>query len=252
MLGDVGPWSDRIYLAGGLAPRYLVGQIPPDGRAHVGTTDVDLIIGLSLAGETAETYRTLQNNLEKASFRQQEPSYRWARDVDGVTVMVEFLCETDQVEDGRIFRPRGEFTGPRLGAFNVRGAQLARHDYIECDIEGERLDEGGQSRVTLRVANVLPYLVLKVSAQGTEGNTGADHLSSVSHLTFAACTARSARQVDVPVRPAGRSSGQQVGDTDLVHRRGGIIAKRIGSAAMLRRAILRHFYHHLPPVAQFN
>ena len=106
----------------------------------------------------------MQNNLEKASFRQQEPSYRWARDVDAVTVMVEFLCETDQVEEGRIFRPRGEFTGPRLGAFNVRGAQLVLHDYIACDIEGERLDDGGQSRVTLRVANVLPYLVLKVFA----------------------------------------------------------------------------------------
>lgn len=164
LLGDVGPWSERIYLAGGLAPRYLVGQIPPDARAHVGTTDVDLIIGLALAGETAETYRTLQNNLEKASFRQQEPSYRWAREVDGVTVMVEFLCETDQVQDGRIYRPRGEFTGPRLGAFNVRGAQLACRDYIECDIEGERLDHGGQSRVTLRVANVLPYAVLKIFA----------------------------------------------------------------------------------------
>ena len=24
LLGDVGPWSERIYLAGGLAPRYLV------------------------------------------------------------------------------------------------------------------------------------------------------------------------------------------------------------------------------------
>jgi hypothetical protein len=164
LLGDVGPWRERIYLAGGLAPRYLVGQIPPGGRAHVGTTDVDLIIGLALAGETAETYRTLQNNLEKASFRQQEPSYRWARDVDGVTIMVEFLCETDQVADGRIFRPKGEFTGPKLGAFNVRGAQLARHDYIERDIEGERLDDGGQSRVTLRVANILPYVVLKVFA----------------------------------------------------------------------------------------
>jgi hypothetical protein len=109
-----------LYLAGGLAPRYLASQVPADARAHVGTADVDLIIGLALAGETTETYRTLQNNLEKARFRQQEPSYRWARDVDGVAVMVEFLCETEQVEDGRIYRPKGEFTGPRLGAFNVR------------------------------------------------------------------------------------------------------------------------------------
>jgi hypothetical protein len=28
LLGDLGPWRERIYLAGGLAPRYLVGQLP--------------------------------------------------------------------------------------------------------------------------------------------------------------------------------------------------------------------------------
>jgi hypothetical protein len=163
LLGDLGPWRERIYLAGGLAPRYLIGQLPEGARAHVGTTDVDLVIGLAVGDETSETYRTLQNNLERARFTQQEPSFRWARDVEGVTVLVEFLCETDQVEPGRIFRPK-EFTGSKLGAFNVRGAQLVRHDFIECDIEGERLDDGGHSRVTVRVANVLPYTVLKILA----------------------------------------------------------------------------------------
>jgi hypothetical protein len=28
LIGDLGPWRERIYLAGGLAPRYLVGQYP--------------------------------------------------------------------------------------------------------------------------------------------------------------------------------------------------------------------------------
>ncbi len=164
LLGDLGPWRERVYLAGGLAPRYLVGQLPEGARAHVGTTDVDLVIGLALGDETPETYRTLQNNLEKAHFEQKEPSFRWARDVDGVTVLVEFLCETDEVEPGRIFRPKGEYTGSNLGAFNVRGAHLVRDDFIERDIEGERLDGAGQSRVTVRVANVLPYTVLKIFA----------------------------------------------------------------------------------------
>jgi hypothetical protein len=164
LLGDLGPWRERIYLAGGLAPRYLVGQLPEGARAHVGTTDIDLVIGLALGDETPETYRTLQNNLEKAHFEQKEPSFRWARDVDGVTVIVEFLCETDEVATGRIFRPKGEFTGSKLGAFNVRGAHLARDDFIECEIEAERLDGGGHSKVVVRVANVLPYTVLKILA----------------------------------------------------------------------------------------
>lgn len=164
LLGDLGPWRERIYLAGGLAPRYLVGQLPEGARAHVGTTDVDLVIGLALGDETPETYRTLQNNLDKGHFEQTEPSFRWARDVEGVKVFVDFLCETDEVEPGRIFRPKGESTGSKLGAFNVRGAHLVRDDFVEHEIEGERLDGGGRSRVTVRVANLLPYTVLKTLA----------------------------------------------------------------------------------------
>jgi hypothetical protein len=130
----------------------------------VGTTDVDLVIGLAFGDDTPETYRTLQNNLEKARFEQQEPSFRWARGVDEVTIFVEFLCETDHVDSGRIFRPKGESAGSKLGAFNVRGAQLVRDDFIERWLEGERLDGGGWSQVCVRVANVLPYTVLKIFA----------------------------------------------------------------------------------------
>jgi hypothetical protein len=162
LLGELGPWRERIYLVGGLAPRYLIGQLPEGARAHVGTTDIDLVIGLALGDETPETYRTLQNNLERSGFKQTEPSFRWTRDVEGVKVIVEFLCETDQEDFGRIFRPKDESTGSKLGAFNVRGAHLARDDFVERDIEAERLDGGGRSRVTVRVANVLPYTVLKI------------------------------------------------------------------------------------------
>jgi hypothetical protein len=164
LLGDLGPWRERIYLVGGLAPRYLVGQLPEGARAHVGTTDVDLVIGLALGDETPETYRTLQNNLEKARFDQKEAGFRWMREVDGVTVVVEFLCETQAVPAGLIFRPKAGSTGSKVGAFNVRGANLVRHDFVERVLEGDRLDGGGTSRVNVRVANLLPYTVLKILA----------------------------------------------------------------------------------------
>ena len=64
--------------------------------------------------------RTLENNLKKADFKAAQ-SFQWKRTVEGVTVTVEFLCETDQVEAGRIYKPK-EGTGSGLGAFNVRGA----------------------------------------------------------------------------------------------------------------------------------
>jgi hypothetical protein len=162
LVGDVGFWRERIYLAGGLAPCYLIGQLPEGARAHVGTSDIDLVIGIALGDDTPETYWTLQNNLEKAGFKRTEPSFRWVRDVDGIEVQVEFLCETDAAPLGGIFNPKGEQAGSKLAAFNVRGALLARDDYVEREIEAERLDGGGRSRVAVRVANVLPYTVLKI------------------------------------------------------------------------------------------
>jgi hypothetical protein len=164
LIGDLGPWGNRVYLAGGLAPRYLVGSLPEDARAHVGTTDVDLVIGLALGDEAPETYRTLQENLRKSGFKQSEPSFQWKREVDDVSVKIEFLCETDQVEPGRIFKPKGEHAGAKFAAFNIRGAQLVREDFVECELEGERLDEGGRSKVTVRVADILTYTVLKILA----------------------------------------------------------------------------------------
>lgn len=122
LLGDLGPWRERVYLVGGLVPKYLVGQLPYGARAHVGTTDVDLVVSLAVAGDAPETYRTLRNNLKSSGFHQQQPSFRWSRDADGVTVLVEFLCETDEVEPGDIFQPKGESTGSGFAAFNVRGA----------------------------------------------------------------------------------------------------------------------------------
>lgn len=172
LLGDVGPWGNRIYLAGGLAPRYLVGSLPEGARPHVGTTDVDLVIGLTLDDESDEAYRTLENNLRKSRFNP-ENSFRWSKQVDGVTVIVEFMCETDQVEAGRIFKPK-QGLGTKFGAFNVRGAQLVAKDFTEHSLEADRLDGGGRSRVTARVANILSYTVLKILAfQGRHENKDA-------------------------------------------------------------------------------
>lgn len=163
LLGDLGPWGERVFLVGGLAPRYIVGVLPEGAPAHIGTTDVDLVIGLALGDDTPETYRTLETNLKRAGFRA-EHSFRWTRDVDGVSVQVEFLCETDAVEPGAIFKPKGESVGSGLGAFNVRGARLVVSDFTEHAVEAERLDNGGRSTVTVRVCGLLTYLVLKILA----------------------------------------------------------------------------------------
>jgi hypothetical protein len=164
ILGNVGLWRERIYLAGGLVPRYLTGELPEGAPAHVGTTDVDLVIGLAVEAEPPDTYWTLATNLERAGFRQVEPSFRWRREVEGIPVIVELLGESDDADPGRSFRPKGENTGSKLALLNIPGATLAARDFVVVELERERLDSGGLSTVDVRVANVLPYTVLKVHA----------------------------------------------------------------------------------------
>jgi len=162
LIGNIGPWSKRIYLAGGLAPRYIVGPLPDAASPHIGTTDVDMVIGLAI-DDAAETYSTLQANLKKTGFKQTQLSYQWEREVDGANVLVEFLCETDQVEPGSIHRPK-QGTGSKVGAFNVPGAQLAVRDFTVHQVAGKRLDDGGLSTVELQVVGVLTFTVLKILA----------------------------------------------------------------------------------------
>ena len=152
-----------MYRVGGLAPRYIVGELPAGALPHIGTTDVDLVIGLALGDDAPETYRTLETNVKRAGL-QSQTSFRWTRLVDGITVQVEFLCETREVEPGRIFKPRGEALGSGLGAFNVPGVQLATADFTEHSVEAERLDDGGLSTVMVRVCGLLTYVVLKILA----------------------------------------------------------------------------------------
>jgi predicted nucleotidyltransferase len=163
VLGNIGPWAERVYLAGGLAPRYLIAKLPPDVPPHVGSTDVDLIISVAVTTNDAGAYRTLHHNLRQGGFTQGPADFQWRRKIDESTMLVEFLCETDAVAAGRIFKPKQDY-GSKMAALNVTGTELAHRDYVEVALEAERLDDGGRSRVTVRVANLLPLVVLKIAA----------------------------------------------------------------------------------------
>jgi len=137
LLGDIGPWGERIYLVGGWRRGTSSERFREESRRTLvrQTWTCDRPCPRR---RQSETYRTLANNLKTSGFTA-EMSFRWKRSVDGVAVTVEFLCETDEVEPGKIFRPRAD-AGSALGAFNVRGAQLVTRDYLSRAVEADRLD----------------------------------------------------------------------------------------------------------------
>lgn len=167
VIGGAGFWGRSLYLVGGLVPRYLVGPVAPPTPAHVGSRDVDLAVAFAVDGLDATGYETLERNLRDGGFTQApnegDPEFRWRRTVEGRDLVLEFLCDTDEVPEGRNFRPRSG-AGSRFQAFNVAGVRLLPADHRVVDIEAERLDGGGLSRVQVRVAALAPLVTLKIRA----------------------------------------------------------------------------------------
>src|SRR5262245_11000073 len=63
VLTKIGPWGAQLVLIGGMAPKYLVGDVPADLPPHIGTTDLDVVVGVALETDEEAAYRTLQQNL---------------------------------------------------------------------------------------------------------------------------------------------------------------------------------------------
>ena len=156
---NIGARGTRLFLIGGMTPRYLVGTIPQEMREHIGSTDLDIVVGISLATEEAEAYRTLQQNLRAVQFAParnpdtgQEETFRWERNVDGVRVLLEFFSPVGAGQPGQLLRNPGENVGSKISAVRTRGAELAGLDHFEVTLNGELLDHGGiQEAVIARV-----------------------------------------------------------------------------------------------------
>jgi hypothetical protein len=172
ILTKVGPWGSKLILIGGMAPRYLVGNLPAEINEHIGTTDLDIVVGVTLLTEEEEAYRTLQQNLRDAQFAPtrnpdtgQEETFRWERQVGGVRVQLEFFCPVGTGNPGQLLRNPGKGVGSRISAVRTRGAELAAMDYVKVTLAGELLDHAGiHDGIAVRIANLLPFLVLKAFA----------------------------------------------------------------------------------------
>jgi hypothetical protein len=51
MVSKVGARGPKLVLFGGLAPRYLVADVPKGVEPYTGTTDLDVVIGVAVLGQ---------------------------------------------------------------------------------------------------------------------------------------------------------------------------------------------------------
>lgn len=169
IVSRIGAWGPRLVLFGGLAPRYIVGSPPPEVGEHSGTTDLDVVVGLEIGVEDEGVYTKLQQGLTNAGFAASAGgSWAWERRVDGVRVVLEFFCPVEpDGQPGKLRRNPGGEVGSSISAIQLRGAEIVGTDHLAIDLSGEVLDHGGIRDVTIRVANILPFLVLKAFALET-------------------------------------------------------------------------------------
>ena len=166
LLGAFGTLKDTLRLVGGLVPRYLTPEVPPDVPAHAGTSDVDVVLNLALIAE-GQGYASLADQLEARGFTRQvnaegnRSSWRWQRQVDEHTyVLVEFLRDAEGGRPGRVVSVDGE----RVSALCLAHAGIVHDWYREREIRGHLLDGGGHAREVVRYADVPAFVILKALA----------------------------------------------------------------------------------------
>ena len=151
----LGEYRDDIVVVGGWVPELLLpGAVTP----HTGSVDIDLALNHRKILEAG--YRTINRLLLERGYTAGEHPYIYFRavEIEGrpINVEVDLLAgeyegtgrgrRTQKVQD---IRPR-----------KARGCDLAFDMYTEVILEGA-LPGGGLDRATIRVASIVPFLVMK-------------------------------------------------------------------------------------------
>lgn len=154
----LGEYRDDMVVVGGWVPPLLM----PDSSGHIGSTDVD--VALNHLAENDEEYARISTLLRGSGYGQDERQpFIWYRTVDldggSVVVEVDFLAgeyggrgknhRTQRIQD---LKPR-----------KARGADLLFSRSVEREISG-RLPGGALDTVVVKVAGVVPYIVMKSAA----------------------------------------------------------------------------------------
>lgn len=152
----LGEYRDDIAVVGGWVPELV---IPNSEEQHIGTTDVDLALDHRMLDEIG--YETIKNLLTKSGYRpdDQQP-FIFYRDleVDGTPVTIEVdLVAGEYAGTARKHRTQKV---QDVRARKARGCDLVFDLFTKVTINGT-LPDGRKDTTTIRVANIVSFLVMK-------------------------------------------------------------------------------------------
>ncbi len=153
----MGEYRDHLVVVGGWVPALRLADGP---EPYVGTLDVDLAVDFQRFPD--ETYQSVLQALASRGYRQDRSQpFRFRREVpvvrgETIIVVVDLLAG----EYGGTGRSRRTQPVQDARARKARGCDLAFDKPEVMAVEG-RLPEGGRDSVTVRVASVVPWLVMK-------------------------------------------------------------------------------------------
>jgi hypothetical protein len=147
----------EFIVLGGLTPDTLVTP-SSDTPVHLGTRDADLLIDFHLG--TSPNVGELELALLRLEFSpSDENGWRWTGRVNGLPVVIEFLCDLDDHPEGAAQLPGCE----HLMAANLRGTGIVAKDW-DWHTVTTQLATGEEISVQVRYAGLCGYLFAKARA----------------------------------------------------------------------------------------
>ena len=154
----LGEYHDGIVIVGGWVPDLLFSAA---GQRHIGSLDVDVALDHQMLQEAG--YKTILQLLLSHGYRQGEQPFMFFRTIriDGrdIEVQIDFLAGEYAGTTRGHRTQRVQDTHPR----KARGCDLAIKFATEVHLSG-RLPDGGKDSGVIRVASIVPFLVMKAMA----------------------------------------------------------------------------------------
>ena len=161
-LGDI---DLPLIVLGGLVPEVLTSGQEPPAPEHLGTTDVDIHLGLRVDPDV--DLGPVERALETIGFVPDPKidGWRWRGEIEGAVVKIEFLCDLDDRAANQSIILRG---CTRLTAANLRGTGFVAEDFEWEEVAAE-VSDGDVRSVRIRFAGLQGYLMSKAFAARTRG-----------------------------------------------------------------------------------